>query len=268
MKKMIVQIGDVFCVYIKNHFKRYFQYIGSDSTQLNSNVIKVFKGYYPLDSKIDLQKIVEDEVDFYAHVDINAGFKSLYWEKVGNAPFKENINLYFRICNYGIREEMNVKFSTDWFIWQMNKPMQYVGKLKGENRKIDIGILWEPRIIFERMASKFYFSFEDSLVSKFVYDLYDKKIELYFPFYTDNREAEQLDIPCRLTIKDWAKAKSKYWSNLEYENMEQYFNFFIAIDQMEWEDGNLIMTVANIDHREIILFFENPKIEFEVLSNE
>jgi hypothetical protein len=38
-----LKVGDVFEVSIDTTHKRYFQYIGNDSSQLNMDVIRVFK---------------------------------------------------------------------------------------------------------------------------------------------------------------------------------------------------------------------------------
>lgn len=59
-------IGDVFCAKIDENHKKYLQYIVSDLTQLNSDVIRAFKKSYPIDANPDLSEIVTGEVDFYA----------------------------------------------------------------------------------------------------------------------------------------------------------------------------------------------------------
>ena len=44
------KIRDVFSANIDNNHKRYLQYIASDMTQLNSDVIRVFAKIYPIDA--------------------------------------------------------------------------------------------------------------------------------------------------------------------------------------------------------------------------
>ncbi len=43
MKRVYIKTGDVFFVKVDNDYKRYFQYITNDLTQLNSDVIRAFK---------------------------------------------------------------------------------------------------------------------------------------------------------------------------------------------------------------------------------
>ena len=60
-------IGDVFCVKIDGNCKKYLQYIISDLTQLNSDVVRVFKKSYPINEEPDLTEVVKGNIDFYAH---------------------------------------------------------------------------------------------------------------------------------------------------------------------------------------------------------
>lgn len=53
MARINTKIGDVFSVKIDNN-KKYFQYIVSDLTQLNSDVIRAFKKVYPINAHPDL----------------------------------------------------------------------------------------------------------------------------------------------------------------------------------------------------------------------
>ena len=43
MTRTITKVGDVFSVLIDTNTKKYFQYVGNDLMQLNSDVIKTFK---------------------------------------------------------------------------------------------------------------------------------------------------------------------------------------------------------------------------------
>lgn len=53
------KIGDIFCVKLDNNRKKHLQYVASDLTQLNSDVIRVFKIVYPTDCK----RVSVDSVD-------------------------------------------------------------------------------------------------------------------------------------------------------------------------------------------------------------
>jgi len=82
MARKNTNIGDVFIVELDNDKKKYFQLIAFDSTQLNSDVIRVFKEEYPSEGEIDLIKIVNSQIDFYAHCVTKFGLKMGLWEKL------------------------------------------------------------------------------------------------------------------------------------------------------------------------------------------
>ena len=50
------KIGDVFVVKVDDKSKKYFQYIISDLTQLNSDVIRAFKKYIQLMKSMNCHK--------------------------------------------------------------------------------------------------------------------------------------------------------------------------------------------------------------------
>ena len=153
MKQVEIDVGSVFCANIKGKFKRYFQYIGLDFEQLNSEVIRVFKTHYPVDAVVDLEEVVKDEIDFYSHTDIRAGFCEYFnvWEKVGNVPFREKADVLFRDTDdHG---GGRIKVSSRWYIWRMNEPRIFVGKLNEETRKVDGGLVYPPIHICERMET-------------------------------------------------------------------------------------------------------------------
>ncbi len=91
------KVGDIFSVQTDEKTKKYMQYIVSDLTQLNSDVIRVFKKSYPIDDKPDLKNIINDNVEFYAHCDTKAGIIQGLWELVGNdANVRETDHILFR----------------------------------------------------------------------------------------------------------------------------------------------------------------------------
>ena len=73
--RIVTKIGYVFCVDVDNQYKRFFQYIADDMTMLNTRVIRVFKRKYPMDYIPNMEEIVKDEVDFYAHTIIKFGIQ-------------------------------------------------------------------------------------------------------------------------------------------------------------------------------------------------
>lgn len=150
MKKPNTKIGDVFSVKIDNSNKKYFQYIISDLTQLNSDVIRVFKKEYPLNANPDLTEIVKGEVEFYAHCVTKIGIKMGYWESVGNITSVGSFdNILFRSSG----DSPQTRVSENWWVWKINKEQKLVGKLAGENRKAEIGSVIPPDSIVHRIQT-------------------------------------------------------------------------------------------------------------------
>lgn len=146
------KIGDVFVVNIDDHAKKYFQYIVSDFTQLNSDVIRAFKEVYTIDANPELSKIVNGEVEFYAHCVTKWGVKLGFWERVGNINEVGTFNhILFRDSrDYGKPE---IEVSEDWWVWKINEPQIPVGKLTGENQKAEVGLVVTPGDIVTRIKT-------------------------------------------------------------------------------------------------------------------
>lgn len=144
------KIGDVFSVKIDNNDKKYFQYIISDLTQLNSDVIRTFKKEYPINANPDLSEIVNGEVEFYAHCVTKLGLKMNYWESIGNISNVGNFdNVLFRSSG----DNPQMKVSHNWWVWKINEKQKQVGKLEGENRKAEIGSVIPPDSIVYRIRT-------------------------------------------------------------------------------------------------------------------
>jgi len=144
------KIGDVFSVKINGSCKKYLQYIVSDLTQLNSDVIRAFKREYLLESNPDLKEVVKGEVEFYTHGVTKWGIKLGFWEKAGNVPdVGKTSHILFRdSSDYGKK----INFSDNWWLWKINEDQRFVGKLYGDNRNAEIGIIMSPDSIVYRMA--------------------------------------------------------------------------------------------------------------------
>ncbi len=97
-KRIITKIGVVFCIAIDGKYKKYLQYIVNDLTQLNSDVVRVFKELYPIEVEPELSEVIKGDVDFYAHCVVSAGIKRDLWEKVGNVKdVGETKHILFKI---------------------------------------------------------------------------------------------------------------------------------------------------------------------------
>jgi hypothetical protein len=154
------KVGDVFVVSIDNESKQYFQYIISDLTQLNSDVIRVFKKVYPIKFEPNLIEIVNDEIDFYTHCSTKAGIKLGLWEFIGNSlDVGDTDSIIFRdTLDYGRVKEAT---SNNWRVWKINKEIVEVGPLSGDNRNSHIGLVFPPSRILERLKTGRYSGYPD-----------------------------------------------------------------------------------------------------------
>ena len=168
MARANTKIGDVFSVEIDDNSKKYFQLVAFDLMQLNGDVIRAFKKTYPISANPELSEIVGGEVEFYAHCVTKFGLKMNLWEKVVNSStVGKTDDILFRGSNDSGSKvgEENVEVSDKWYVWRINdKDFTHVGKLKGENRKAEIGIVVNPYDVVERIKtgkySFFYPSYE------------------------------------------------------------------------------------------------------------
>ncbi|MCW3122410.1 MAG: hypothetical protein JWQ38_1902 [Flavipsychrobacter sp.] len=145
------KIGDIFSIKIDSHSKKYIQYIISDATQLNSDVIRVFRTKYPIESIPDLKEVAKGEVEFCVHCVTKLGITLGYWQTEGNVnDVGGTEGILFRdSSDYGKK----ITFSDNWWLWTINQDQRFVGKLFGENRKAEIGIVVSPDSIVHRIKT-------------------------------------------------------------------------------------------------------------------
>lgn len=138
-KRIITRVGDIFCVEIDGEYKSYFQYIEKDRSALTSSVIRVFKTRYAMDYKPDIDKIVRDDILFYAHAVLRVGIEDGVWYKVGKSKelglegLKEILwgNTSEQKCYYenGFLKLGFVDPLENWTIWIVNKERVNIGFL-------------------------------------------------------------------------------------------------------------------------------------------
>jgi hypothetical protein len=154
-KRVVTKIGDIFSVKINDTSKKFFQLIAFDLTQLNSDVIRAFKTEYPIDANPNVLEVVNEEVVFYAHCVTNIGVKLGYWEKYNKCTeIGKTDHILFRDTNdYGTRP-MEQFTSDNWYVWKINdEKFTRVGKLLGDNRKAEIGLVINPMSIVYRIKN-------------------------------------------------------------------------------------------------------------------
>ena len=150
-KRIITKIGDVFCVKFDTS-KKYLQYIGRDLTQLNSDIVRAFKKKHDIEYNPDINEIVSDEVDFYAHCDTAAGIKRDCWEKIGKSEDIGTLD-YILFRSSSDIGNISIKISENWWVWKPNEEEVYVGKLTGRNRLAERGGVYPPEKIVRRMIT-------------------------------------------------------------------------------------------------------------------
>ncbi len=136
-KRIVTRIGNVFCAEIDNECKRFFQYVANDLEELNSSVIRVFKTKYPMDYKPNIEEIVKDEVEFYAHTILKFGIVFNAWYKVGTS---KNIGDEYKEALFGdispiIYQKPDINPAEIWVISKINNPHIFVGRLNNEYKK-------------------------------------------------------------------------------------------------------------------------------------
>ena len=161
--KKHTKIGDIFSVKINENSKKYFQLIAFDLTQLNSDVIRVFKNEYPINSSPDVLEIVNGEVEFYAHCVTKWGVKQGYWEKYNKSTeIGRTDHILFRgTSDYGHKiGDEPIKISYNWYVWKINdEKFTRVGKLLGENQRAEIGVVMDSESIVYRIKNGYYDGF-------------------------------------------------------------------------------------------------------------
>jgi hypothetical protein len=148
MGKRKLKIGDIFIVDLGNNQIRYFQYISNDETQLNSNVIRVFKENYNNCIPHILKEVTNGKVDFYAHCVIDWGIKLGYWMWVENLKYEgDDSGIYFKSCSNDLKSNK----SFNWWIWKINEPQIFVGDLIKDFKEYEIGSIIPPDSIVHKI---------------------------------------------------------------------------------------------------------------------
>jgi hypothetical protein len=153
VSKRIV-IGDLFEVQLDPSSVRFFQYIVDDATQLNSDVVRVFRKTYSADEPLDAPRVAAGEVDFYAHIFLRNGLKRGFWRKVGHAQPPVVVDALFRDSeDYG---NPKIKISKSWYVWKANCPFKDVGELTPKYQGAEIGVVVPPDSLIYRMRNGSY----------------------------------------------------------------------------------------------------------------
>ena len=93
---------------------------------------------------------------------MSLGIRLNLWEKVGKVEFADKIDVFFRGTeDFGTKNgKSKALISENWYVWQIgdNKTLK-VGKLTGEYRNAEIGLVVNPHEIVERIRTGKYVYF-------------------------------------------------------------------------------------------------------------
>lgn len=151
-KRIVTKIGDIFSVDLDGKKKRFFQYVAIDESQLGGSVIRVFKRKYDIDAEPSFKEIVNDDVDFYTHTSLKIGILEGYWKKIGRiADIGDSENIFFRsVGDFG---STNMKKSHHWYVWKINHQPQYIGGLKENYKKYDLGSIFASVVVANKIRT-------------------------------------------------------------------------------------------------------------------
>ena len=96
----------------------------------------------------DISEIITGEVEFYAHTVLRIGIADSVWYKVGKSlELGDYRDVFFRIDGDIDRVERSVK----WYVWKINEPFIYVGKLPSKYYSADLGSIMPYIAICNRL---------------------------------------------------------------------------------------------------------------------
>lgn len=156
--------GHIFKVKLNDGGIRYFQYMGKDISELNGDVIAIFKKHYTEEIS-NKDEIIQDEIECFMHTSILAGIRLQLWECVFKAPvIISESNIIFRSSqDIGVHPRQQF-ISHRWVIWSMNDERKFVGTLPEEYYNANIGGIYAPIHVIRRLETgkdpnKFYPSY-------------------------------------------------------------------------------------------------------------
>lgn len=140
-----IKVGDIFFLITPNtKQKRFFQFIAKDTSSLSSDVVRVFSKAYTPDCIPTLREIIEDSVECYLHTMIHWGIKLEVWTYFGNSSNIGSLDLFFRRSRDIGMHPGQTFVSYNWEVWELNRPVRFVGRLPKQYYTADIGDVSGP----------------------------------------------------------------------------------------------------------------------------
>lgn len=152
----VTKIGNIYEVVIGESHKRFFQFIGRDTANLNSDVIRIFNHLYLFSENPSVDCIINDKIDCYMHTSVHAGVKFGKWKHVGKSSNIGDLNIYFRTSDdYGFFPRQKI-ISYHWTVWEMSGERIRVGKLPRKYYDAPIGMIYSPDSVVYRVEHQQY----------------------------------------------------------------------------------------------------------------
>ena len=152
------RIGNIYEANVGELHKRFFQFIGRDVSDMNSDVIRIFNHLYRKSDTPPVDVIILDSVDCYMHTSVHAGVLQEKWKLYGRTRNVGDTDICFRDSNdYGFFPKQRI-ISRNWTVWKMNKEREFVGPLPSKYHSAYIGSVYSPDSVVYRIENQRYLS--------------------------------------------------------------------------------------------------------------
>lgn len=154
--RSFTKVGDIYEISLQDGKSRYFQYIAKDSTNLNADVIRVFRRSFVETDALQIDTIISDEIEYYLHTSVSAGVKIGVWKKFGSSQKLGNLDISFRISLDSLESELKKVVSKKWVVWRLNEERCFVGRLPRSYQDAGIGMVYSPITIYNWLQTGMY----------------------------------------------------------------------------------------------------------------
>lgn len=149
------KIGDIYVVKDNEH-DRYFQLIAIDSTELNSDVIAIFKLKTKGRASATPTDITTSGIEFCVHTTVSAGVRQGLWKKIGTADVGEYSKVLFKGVKYpndGLPDIESYEANSyhSWIVWHINGEWQQVGADIDRYKDAYLGGIYPPESVIYRI---------------------------------------------------------------------------------------------------------------------
>ena len=116
-----MQEGSVFSI-VRNNQKRFFQYIGKDSSQLYSDIIYFFEREYAINENPSVAEILNDYHEYVLHTTISLGKKLCRWQYVEKGKTQSIKDVVFATKHSNpLSFKIGDPLDGGWRIWKANE---------------------------------------------------------------------------------------------------------------------------------------------------